>query len=182
MDRKLTFFEEKVLPILTYVGTIGAAIMSVAYIVLVFVFIYGFKAEKTLTTTIFACVNAGVGFVIMQFLKYQGISFAELIPENKELLEKYYGTKTKNKKNHSLNFFWVTSIIKDIIVKCATLAATTIGLIYIIIAGSRDFNLIWLAVVNLLMFISFGFLGLVKSYKYFNNTYINYIKEQLREE
>ena len=111
MERKLTFFEEKVLPILNYVGAIGAAIMSVAYVILVFVFIFGFKAEKTLTTTIFACVNAGVGFVIMQFLKYQGISFAELIPENKEILDLYYSSKTKNKKNHSLYFYWITSII-----------------------------------------------------------------------
>lgn len=181
MDRKFNFFEEKILPVLNYVGAIGAAIMSVAYIILVFVFIFGFKAEKTLNTTIFAIVNAAVGFVIMQFLKYQGICFAELIPDNKELLDKYYGKKTKNKKNHSLYYFWITSVVKDIVVKCATLALTTIGLIYIIIAGSRDFNLVWLALVNLLMFISFGFLALVKAYKYFNNIYINYVKEQLEE-
>lgn len=156
--------------------------MSIAYIILVFVFIFGFKAEKQLNTTLFACVNAGVGFVIMQFLKYQGVMFAELLPENKVILDKYYGSKSKNKKNHSLKYYWVTSVIKDILVKCATLAFTTIGLIYIVIAASRDFNLIWLALVNLLMFISFGFLGLVKAYKYFNNTYINYIKERIEEE
>lgn len=181
-ERKLTFFEEKVLPVLHYVGAIGAGVMSVAYIILVFVFIFGFKAEKTLNTTAFACVNAGVGFIIMQFLKYQGISFAELLPENKEVLKEYYGSKTKKKKNHSLIYFWTTSVTKDIFIKCATLAFTTIGLIYIVVTGSKDFNLIWLAVVNLLMFISFGFLGLVKAYKYFNNIYINYVKEQLKEE
>ena len=31
------------------------------------------------------------------------------------------------------------------------------------------------------MFISFGFLGLVKTYKYFNRTYIKFIKEKLSE-
>ena len=151
--------------------------MSVAYIILVMVLIQGFKVEATLKTTLFACVSAGVGFIIMQFLKYQGITFAEL--ENKEILEKYYGTKTRDKKTHSLTYFWVTSVVKDIIVKCATVAATSVGIVYIIIEGSKDYNLILLAIVNLLMFICFGFISLVKAYNYFNRTYIKYIQEQM---
>lgn len=174
---KVNFFKEKVLPILHYVGVIGATIMCVAYIILVLVLIQGFKAESALNTTIFACVSAGVGFIIMQFLKYQGISFAEL--ENKDLLEMYFGTNTKDKKSHSLTYYWVTSVIKDILVKCATLAGTSIGIIYIIIKGSQDYNLILLAIVNLLMFICFGFISLVKAYNYFNRIYVKYIKEQL---
>ena len=47
-DRKLTLFEEKILPILSYVGAIGAGIMSIAYIILVVVLINGFKAEQVL--------------------------------------------------------------------------------------------------------------------------------------
>ena len=153
--------------------------MCVAYIILVFVLINGFKAEDILNTTIFACVNAGVGFIILQFLKYQGVSFAE--HENKALLEEYYGTKTKNKKSHSLTYFWVTSVIRDISVKCVTLAGTSIGVIYIVIKGSNDYALIGLAIVNLLMFICFGFIGLVKAYNYFNRVYMKYIEEQLNK-
>ena len=181
MNKKLTLFEEKILPVLNYVGAIGAAIMSVAYIIVVFVLINGFKVEKVLNTTIFACVNAAVGFIIMQFLKYQGVTFAEMIPENESILKLYHQTKTKDKKNHSLTYFWITSGIKDALIKCAMLAATTIGIIYIIIKGSNDYNLILLAFVNLLLFICFGFLALVKAYKYVNNTYIEYIKEKLAE-
>lgn len=181
MNRKLTVFEEKILPILNYVGAIGAAIMCIAYVVVVFMLINGFQQEQVLNTTIFACVNAAVGFVIMQFLKYQGISFAQMIPENKEILELYFKTKTKDKKTHSLGFFWTTSVIKDVIIKCATLAATSIGVIYIVIKGSNDYNLLLLAAVNLLMFICFGFLSLVKAYNYFNQTYIEYIKERLED-
>ena len=181
MNRKPTVFEEKILPILNYVGAIGAAIMCIAYVVVVFMLINGFQQEQVLNTTIFACVNAAVGFVIMQFLKYQGVSFAQMIPENKEVLELYFKTKTKDKKTHSLIFFWTTSVIKDIIVKCATLAATSIGVIYIVITGSNDYNLLLLAAVNLLMFICFGFLSLVKAYNYFNQTYIEYIKERLED-
>lgn len=180
-EKKKTLFESKILPILNYVGAIGAAIMCIAYIIIVFVLINGFKAERIQQITIFALVNAGVGFIILQFLKVQGISFAKMIPENKETLNLYYGSRTKDKKNHSLAYFWVTSVIKDVILKCLMLAATTMGIIYIVIQGSNDYNLILLAFVNLLMFICFGFLGLVKAFEKFNTSYIPYIKEQLEK-
>lgn len=180
-EKRRTLFETKILPILNYVGAIGAAIMSVAYIMIVFVLINGFKAEKIQQITIFALVNAGVGFIILQFLKVQGISFAKMLPENEIILKLYYASKTKDKKNHSLVHFWVTSVIKDIVIKCLMLAATTMGIIYIVIQGSNDSNLILLAFVNLLMFICFGFLGLVKAFEKFNTSYIPYIKERLEE-
>lgn len=174
-------FEEKIKPVLGYVGLIGAIIMSIAYIIIVMVLIRGFKAEKLLQTTIFACVNAGVGFIIMQFLKIQGTSFARMIPENKDIINRYYTTKTKDKKLHSMKYFWVTTVIKDVIVKCATLAATSIGLIYIVIVGSNDYNLLLLAVVNLLMFICFGFLSLVNAYDFFNQRHVPYMIDQLEK-
>lgn len=180
-NKKLTFFEEKVLPVLNYVGLIGAVIMSLAYIILVVVMIVGFQAEKTLKTTVFAIASAAVGFLILQCFKIQGQSFAELKPENKELLEKYYGTKTKDKKAHSMLYFWIKTGVTDFLVKAGTVALSTIGLIYLIIEGSKDFILILLAIVNLLMFISFGFLSLVKTYNYFNRVYVEYIKERLKE-
>lgn len=178
---KATYFEEKILPVLNYIGLIGAIVMSIAYIVLIVVMIMGFKEEKTLNTTIFAIVSAGVGFLVLQCLKIQGQSFAELIPENKALLELYYGTTTKDKKAHSMLYYWVKTVIIDFISKAGTVALTSIGLIYLIIEGSKDYMLILLGIVNLLMFISFGFLGLVKTYKYFNRTYIKFIKEKLSE-
>lgn len=177
-----TVLEKKILPVLNYVGFIGAVIMAIAYIISVFVLIHGFKAEALLQTTIFACVNAGTGFIIMQFLKVQGESFAKMLPENQELIKKYYKTKTKDKKVHSMKFYWVTSVIKDVVVKCLTLGATTVGLIYIVIQGSNDYNMLLLAIVNLLMFICFGFLSLVNAYDFYNNKHVPYMIEQLKNE
>ena len=177
-----TFLERKILPILNYIGIIGAVIMAIAYIVIVFVLINGFKAEALLQTTVFACVNAAVGFIIMQFLKYQGESFAKMLPENKEIVDRYYKTQTKDKKLHSITYFWVTTVIKDIIVKCATLGITTIGIIYIVIQGSNDYNLLLLALVNLLMFVCFGFISLNGAYEFYNNKHVPYMIEQLNKE
>lgn len=175
-----TTLEKKILPILNYVGIIGAAIMTVAYIIAVFVLIRGFQAEALLQTTIFGCVNAATGFVIMQFLKIQGVSFAKMLPENQEVIKRYYNTKTKDKKPHSINYFWATTVVKDILVKCLTLAATTVGLIYIVIQGSNDYNLLFLAIVNLLMFMCFGFISLVNAYDFYNNNHVPYMLEQLK--
>lgn len=181
LDKQQNFFEEKVLPILHYVGLIGAIIMSIAYIILIIVLIFGFKAEKTLKTTIFAVVSAAVGFLVLQCFKFQGQSFAENKKENKEILDKYFSTQTKDKKAHSMTYYWTKSAIIDFLVKAGSVALTSIGLIYMIIEGSRDYNLIALGIVNLLMFVCFGFLSLVKTYNYFNRVYIEYIKERLSE-
>ena len=174
-------FEKHIKPILTYVGLIGAVLTSIAYIILIFILIKGFKYEQTTQTIVFALVNAAVGLIIANFLKYQGISFAKEIPANQELLKDYYGAKTKDKKNHSLSFFWITSIIKDIITKGLSIAATTCGLIYIVIVGSNDWSLLLMSIVNLLLFICFGLLSLNKAYDYFNNTYVAYMKERINE-
>ena len=174
-------FETKIKPVLTYVGTIGATILSIAYVLIILVLIKGFKVEKLLQTTIFSLVSAGIGFVIMQFLKVQGISFAKNLEENEKILKQYYAMKIKGRKLHSISYYWTLSIIKDIIVKCITIAATSVGLVYIVIKGSNDWNLLLLAIVNLLMFFCFGLLALNKAYDFFNEEHMAFIKDKIKE-
>ena len=174
-------FETNIKPVLSYVGAIGAGLMCIAYVIVVFVLIRGFQATVIFNTLVFAAVNAIVGFIILQFLKVQGISFAKLIPENDKIIKEYYSTKTKDKKTHSMQFYWTTSVIKDIFTKCLSVAITSAGLIYIVIQGSNDWNLLLLAIVNLIMFICFGFLALVNAYEFFNNKFIPYVEERISE-
>ncbi len=180
-EKKQSIFEKKIQPLLEYVGAIGASFMVVAYIITVFILINGFSAHRLFQTTIFAFVNALVGFIIMQFLKIQGISFAENIPENKKVIEQYYLTKTKDKKPHSIKYYWLVSVIKDIFTKVLTLAITTIGMIYIVIEGSNDWNMLSIALVNLIMFICFGFLSLNRAYNFYNNEHIPYMKGEIEK-
>lgn len=98
-------FEEKIQPALKYIGTIGAGICALAYILIVLVMINGFEYHQTKGAIVFAVVNAVVGIIIMQFLKVQGIAFAEGDPENAAIVKQYFGTKTKDKKAHSLVYF-----------------------------------------------------------------------------
>lgn len=179
MNRRL--FEEKLQPILQYIGAIGALLMSAAYIIIVCVMIIGFEYHQSKGAIVFSIVNAVVGLVIMQFLKVQGIAFAEGDPDNKKIVTAYFSTKTKDKKPHGLAFFWITTGFKDILTKGASVAVTTFGLIYIVIEGSKDYNLLLLALVNLILFICFGLLALNSAYKYYYNSYIPYILEKTKE-
>ena len=179
MDKNL--FERRIRPILQYIGIIGATLMSIMYMVVVVILIIGFKVQSLKNTAIFAIVNALVGLIIMQFLKIQGISFAKSIPENEELLKEYYNTKTKDKKVQSIKYYWTVSLIKDIILKGLSIVLTTTGLIYIVVVGSKDYNLLLLAFVNLVLFICFGLLALNNAYEFFNNKHIPYIKEMLKQ-
>lgn len=175
-------FEEKIKPILTYVGTIGAILTSVAYIITIVVLIVGFKAQKNLNESIvFSIVSALIGIVIIQFMKIQGIEFAKQLPENQEILKLYNNTQTVDKKPHSIKYYWITSIIKDIVIKGTSMCLTTAAIIYIVIEGSQDWNMFLLAIVNLVMFICFGMLTLTSSYDFYNDRHIPYINSLIKK-
>lgn len=172
--------ETKLKKMLTYIGTVGAVAMGIAYIGIVLVMVFGMSIRAKINETIlFAVVNAVIGFIIMQFLKVQGIAFAKNIEENALILKEYNGNKTKDKKFKSIKFYWTTSVIKDIIIKAATIGISTSCIIYIAIKGTYDYMYFLLAVVNLIMFTCFGLLSLVSAYDFFNEKHIPYIKEQL---
>ena len=180
-------FEEKLKPLLHYVGTIGAGIMTVCYIITVLILVFGFQVQThhLKQSIIFAVVNGVVGFIIMQLLKIQGIDFAK--SENKDLIDKYNKIvllkceTDKKKKAHSIKFYWITSVIKDFILKGLSVVLGSFSLIYIVIEGSQDYSLLLLAVVNLLMFICFGLLSLVNSYDWYNGNHVNYMQTMIDE-
>ena len=179
MERSI--FEQKIKPILQYVGVIGAVLTSIVYIIVVIVLIQGFKYQQPIQGLIFAVINAIVGFIILQFLKIQGIEFAKNIPENKAIREEYFASRTKDKKVHSLKYYWFVSLIRDIAFKCLSVAIVTAGLIYVVIQGSQDYVLLLIALANLILFICFGLLALNSAYSFYNEYQIPYMLERLKE-
>lgn len=162
-------------------GLIGAILTSVVYIVCVVILIVGFQTEEKslLDTIVFAVVNAVVGFIIMELLKIQGVSIAKNLPENLEISRKYYNTKTKDKKPHTMKFYWLTTVPKDTILKAGGIGIAAVGMVKIGIDGMGDYTLLLLACANLVMFICFGLLGLSDAYDFYNNNQVPYMKEQL---
>ena len=80
-------FEEKIKPILTYIGAIGAVLTSIAYMIMIVVLIKGFHYQQTTQTLVFAIANAAVGLIVASFLKYQGTSFAKSLPQNQKIIK-----------------------------------------------------------------------------------------------
>lgn len=182
MDKRT--FEERIKPMLQYVGTIGAVLFSIMYIIVITIIVLGFHVRQSLgDLIIFACVNAAFGFIIMQFLKIQGISIASHDQEYIPILEAWNALKVKKtKKPRTLKYYWIKSVIQDILTKGVTIALSTIGVIYIGIQGSNDYILMLLAVANLGMFLAFGFLAMNGSFVFFCNEQIPYIKLKLEEQ
>lgn len=180
-NKKESTFDKYIKPVLQYVGTIGATLMCIAYIVCVVILIEGFETHELKGDLLFASVNAGVGLIIMQFLKVQGISFAKNIPENTVIINEYYNSKTKDKKPHSIKWYWLWSFIKDICLKGIGIALTTFGIMYIVVEGCKDYTLFLLAAVNLIMFICFGLLALNNAYEFYNNKHIPFLKDKIKE-
>lgn len=183
VEEEETFFERKIKPVLIYVGFIGAFICSIAYILAVLVLVRGLSLQRNLRQVIvFSIVNAIMGFAIMQFLKIQGESFAKNSPKNKKITDEFVRSKSNKKKKHSRAWFWITSVIGDLLSKVATFCIAMFCVIYVVIEGMGDYSLLGLAAVNLLMFISFGLISLVKAYDFYNHSYIPYILDKQKEE
>lgn len=182
MNKKI--FETKIKPVLVYIGSIGSVLTAIAYIVTIVVLIVGFKANKSINESIvFSIVSAIIGVVIMQFMKIQGIDFAKQLDENIVILKEYNDLlpRKEGKKAHSITYYWVMSVAKDIILKATMMAITTSAIIYIVYEGSQDWNMFLLAIVNLLMFICFGLLSLSNSYDFYNDKHIPYLKLKISE-
>lgn len=173
------FFKSKLKPLLNYIGFFGAILSSIAYIILIFTLIRGFQFQLIKQVVTFAIINAIVGIIICNFLRVQGVQFGKM--ENKEIVKKYYNTDTKDKKPHSMVYFWIKHILLDFLFKGISVTILTTGLIYIVIVGNQDYNMLWLALVNLIMFICFGFLAMNSAYEYFNNSFIPYMNEKIKE-
>lgn len=172
----------KLIKYIKYIGFIGSGICSIAYITLIIVLIKGFKTPDDITQTItFSIITTIVGLIILELLKIQGIELAKDLDINKGTLEAYYGTKTKDKINHSLTYYFVTSTLKDVLFKGLSFCVSTFGVIYICIVGSNDYSLLLLGIVNLLLFVMFGLLTLSQAYDTFNNNIIPYMKEKISE-
>ena len=96
-------------------------------------------------------------------------------------MQEYYKVLNKNKnikKLKTIDRFMIINAIYDIFIKGLSVGATTYFSIMIFTEGNGDFSLIGLAVVNILMFLSFGILALSKTYDFYINEHLSAIVEK----
>ena len=171
----------KIKNLLLYVGTIGAGISALAYIIITIVLVMGFKTNMDMNQQLlFSIIGAVDGLLITNLLRSQGVALASNEDENKKVMNEYRLLVNKNKKTKNLkqiNYFFIRNFITDIFTKAGIIALTSYSMLYIFMNGSGDFGLIGLAISNVMMFISFGFIALSKFYDLYNQQHIPVIKE-----
>ena len=172
------FFENKIKPLFLYIGFAATIIFSVAYIIVVAVMITGLSAAPTIETFVgFLIANLIAGACISISLMIQGQAFAKDIPENQKIIEAYY--KKKEVKLHSMTYYWLIAIIKIIFTRLLLVAAMTYIVIDICWQGNGQYTYFLTAIFNILMFVGFGFLGMVGMYDKYNERYIPWVKRQI---
>lgn len=172
-------FEKKIKPLLQYIGTIGATILSIIYMFVIGILIAGFKAHTWDQILVFALINAAFGCLITFFLREQGRSFARNIPENDAVVKEYYGLLQKQKKYRTLRGYYISTTITDILGRATCVILGTLGIMWIVIQGTNDWMMAILAVVNLFLFICFGLLALAAMYDFYNTQWVPRMKYEI---
>jgi len=177
------YFEEKVLPLLLYVGFIGAIISIIAYIIVVSILIVGFSGSIPASSTIaFAVINAVMGVWLCVLLRYQGVLFAKEDEESKKICALYYSKPIKKRRPQGIKKYWIKSIFIDIGIKGGSAIIFTLGVTFIAIQGSQEPILLLQAFTNLLLFASFGVLSLRGGYKTWLEDHVPFMIMEMKEE
>lgn len=171
----------KIKNVLLWVGTIGAAITSIAYLAIIIVLIIGLESQLEMEQMLLVSIlGALTGLSITFMLRGQGVAFAKNEPGSKEIMQTYYRSLNKHRKPkslHTIKWHVITQSIKDIVIKASSVAISTYFSIFIIVEGSGDAGLIGIAVASLSMFICFGVLAMAKAYDYYLEEHLEAVKE-----
>lgn len=171
---------EALLKLLNNIGIVGAALAAVADIIFVIIMVVGVNVQADIKSIIiFAVVNALVGLMINILLRYQGQKYAEV--ENKELCEKYYNKRARERKYLSMAKWTTIQAVKDFIIKGCTTAFSIFGVIYITINGSKNPIQLLLTLATLVLFVCFGLISMNSSYSRFYNIEIPHMKLEIEK-
>lgn len=165
-----------------YVGTVGAAVTSIVYIIITIVLVLGFESNVEFDKQLlFAVLGAVSGILTTNMLRVQGVTLAKNQKKSQEVIAEYNKVRNKTRSTRSLRtitFHMVTAFLTDIISKGATVAMSTMFVMYIYMDGSGDFAMIGLAAANVLMFLSFGLIALAKFYDMYIEQHIPILEER----
>lgn len=172
---------EKIEKILLYVGSVGAVISALAYLIIMVTLVIGIEVKMEQSQLLIVSIAGGLaGLMITAMLRAQGIALAANTEEAKKVMKEYHEVINKTKKEKTLRtikFHVVKETITDIGTKVLTVATSTYFMATIFMEGSGDFSLIGLALSNILMFISFGILALRKAHMYYSENHLAAIRE-----
>ena len=178
----MTFdFEKKLRPLFTFVGTICAILLAIVYFVGAIVLINGLETPLgTQQLIMYAVYNGIMTFLIVFALGVQGNDFAK--DKNKEIIQELNELRPKKeKKIHTMTFYWCVEIPKKIAFKTGWAWFSTLAVTTIFVDGNGDMSLLLLVAMNAIMSFGTGLLFLTKTYDYYNNNQVAVMKRKIFE-
>ena len=178
----MTFdFEKKLRPLFTFVGTICAILLAIVYFVGAIVLINGLDTPLgTQQLIMYAVYNGIMTFLIVFALGVQGNDFAK--DKNKDIIQELNDLRPKKeKKIHTMTFYWCIEIPKKIAFKTGWAWFSTLAVTTIFVNGNGDMSLLLLVAMNAIMSFGTGLLFLTKTYDYYNNNQVAVMKRKIFE-
>ena len=175
------FFENKIKPIFTWVGSICAVLLAATYVFVAALLVNGTeKALGTQQIVMYAILNGIMTSSILIALMIQGQDFAKISAA--DTIKKLNDLKPKKaKKIHSMTYYWFTEIPKKLILKAGWAWFSTLAVTTIFIQGNGDMSLVWMALMNCVLSLGTGLLGISKTYDYYMNNQVPNMERQINE-
>lgn len=176
-------FYEKIKNALTYTGVILAAVAAIAYLILVYIIIYGFEVNYSKERLVaFIVLGAVVGVLINISMRIQGIDFAKMTPNAKDVLKELTNQlgKTDKVKMRPMWVMFLTTIMKDIVVKGGSIGLTLYFTIDISYNGLGEEKYFYLAIANIILYFGLGLISMSKAYDYYLESHIPYMKQKIK--
>lgn len=175
---------ERVKDILTYTGVILAAVAAVAYLILVYIIIYGFQVDYSRDQLIsFIVLGAVVGLLINIAMRIQGIDFAKITPNAKVVLKELTDSLGQSDKV-KIRPMWVmflSTILKDIVIKGGAIGFTLYYTIDISYSGLGEEKYFYLAIANIILYFGLGLISMSKAYDYYMESHIPYMEQKIKK-
>ncbi len=177
-------YYERVKDILTYTGVILAAVAAIAYLILVYIIIYGFQVDYSRDQLIaFIVLGAFVGLLINVAMRIQGIDFAKITPTAKVVLKDLTDTLGQSDKV-KIRPMWVMfmqAILKDIVIKGGAIGFTLYYTIDISYSGLGEEKYFLLAIANIVLYFGLGLISMSKAYDYYLESHIPFMQQRIKK-
>lgn len=168
------------LKLLNNIGIVGSILAAIADIIFVVIAVVGIKIEvEPFGLVLYSVVNALIGVLISNLLRYQGKKYGEI--ENEELCQEFYNKEIKEKKYLSMNTWMGLKALQDVLMKGCTTAFCIFGVTYITIQGTKNPIQILITLATLVLFACFGLMAMNSAYCRFYNIQIPFMEMKIRE-
>lgn len=177
-------FYDNLTKTLNNIGLCVAIIAVVCYFIFLFIFVKGMRVEFDLTRTlVLTVITAALGITVSVSMRSQGIKWAEQLPENKNILDKFDKSKAaKEVKYHGNLYYWLTRLPLLIFGKVGSCILSVAGIIYYVMQGIQDWSVMLVGFGNVCLMTATSLWACAGAYGFYNKNTIKKILHQMTDE